>query len=1026
MLTLRIAPKNHDKLSPLVAMPSRSGKRIFSEPGRSLPCEIQGVFTTKFKPSSNGAGLEDRSREAKDALAEYDKSMLALGNRRPKYTEYPHAFKEQLKADEASKTKAERLARKQAEEERNKPVRSEARPSDPAEGAAWDIIGYVHIPPSATRTTALLAGAVQQAGEYIMARRGEMTRAKLEVDQATKDKADAELPGLTATAELKKEVLYRTLEAANKVGDEVVLENLGGHGKLVLSLVNLLITCIKTADFSGKLPKAALTLMANFKMTKKVATQTNFDNIRRRLADKGDAEVKELLETIASRIKKEPDADASPKKPSAASTSTANAKPTSSKPSAESLSTKRARADDTDSRVTKKQAVESSGSTQPVVSKASATTATQSKMAAPKPRAIGGILPGKSRPVSKPASKPAAAKAEATKTEPAKAAGEDKPGAKAEVKKPVAKPEPKPSSSMAGLGGIASLLDSINAPKAQPEPPKEEPKEEPVKEETPEEKEKRLRKQSRRRLRVSWKADDELEQIRYFHKGDEEEEGFDSRMTRDAGDDKREGMALRRRGMVMDEDEDEDEDDGIPYRPWLEPTPVDFSAIPAEYRRKSYQTRGGDVVVDTDEQKAIAEREQTVLMAIYQDMADIPATPKSPSVRAAEPSAEMKIGHLPRDDPRFEEVHRRWKEVQQLGRGVALQYATKRIESKQPSNRASSALDAVDFGTAGSASARAGPDPRNSLSTLSREEQVLALLASEQVKQWRVAEPLAATKRRYDIPDPRVQYAADIVEDLAAKLNGPYPPTEPPAWIKDNPEAVREWWLGYNRDATAKAKKDADDKARAEAEKLAATQNQGGHDAWASYYAQQQAYAPYMAILQQLQGGQAPAPSAAVSQAGQAGTNDQLQAVLAAMGHGQAQGPQAPAPAQANAAPQINPNDNTYQQLMMMSQFAQQPAGDHGGAPAYGSGGGREWERERDRSRDEDRDRDRERERGRDRDRDRDYERDRDERRGGQRKHKGTLPPHRPANRALIGTKPCVFFKQGTCARGDQCTFRHE
>lgn len=962
------------------------------------------------------------------------------------------AFKEQLKTDEALKTKAERLARKLAEEERNKPVcrptldyldltglktnsisnqvRSETRPSDPMEGAAWDIIGYVHIPPSATRTTSLLAGAVQQAGEYIIARRGEMTRAKLEVDQASKDKNQADLPALTAAAELKKEVLYRTLDATNKVGDEAVLENLGGHGKLVLSLVNLLVASIRSGDFSGKLPKAALSLMANFKMTKKVATQTKFDNIRRRLADKGDTEVNELLDTIASRIRKEPDADASPKKPAAApSTSETKTKPTVSKPSTDSLSTKRARVDDTDSRATKKQAVESSGSAQPVASKASAPTATQPKMAPAKvPRPTGGILPGKSRPASKPVSKPVATtKAEPAKAEPARVAGEDKLGAKVDVKKPAAKPEPKPeaarpskpSSSGGGLGGIASLLDSINAPKAKPKPAPEEAKEEPVKEETPEEREKRLRKQSRRRLRVSWKGDDELEEVRFFHKEAEEEEGFDSRMTRDAGDDKREGMALKQRGMIMDEDEDEDEDDGIPYRPWLEPTPLDFSSIPAEYRKKTYQTRGGDIVVETDEQKAIAEREQTVLMAIYTDAADIPPTPKSPSIRAVQTSAEMKIGHLPRDDPRFEEVHRRWKEVQQLGRDAALQYVTKRIESKkQPSSKVNSTT------------AMAGPDPHNSLSAMSREDQVLLLLANDRVKQWRDTKPLAATNRRYDYPDPRVQYAADLVEDLVPKLNGPYPATEPPAWIKDTPEAVREWWHGYNRDATAKAKKDADDKARVEAEQMTATQNQAGQDAWAAYYAhQQQAYAPYMAILQQLQGGQGPVPSAPVAQPGQAGNNDPLQAVLAALGPGQTQGGPAAATL-ANAAPQLNPTDPTYQQLMMLSQLAQQPqqSQDLGGAPTYGSAGNHDWDRERDR----DRDRDWDRERDRDRDRDRDYDAgrgdrgDREDRRGGQRKHKGTLPPHRPVNRALIGTKPCVFYKQGTCARGDQCTFRHE
>lgn len=93
VLTMSIVPRSYDKLTPLVAMPSQSGRCIFPEEERNLPCEIQGKFSANFKPSPNGSGLEDRRRDAKDALAEYDKSMEALGNHRPKYTEYPRMLK---------------------------------------------------------------------------------------------------------------------------------------------------------------------------------------------------------------------------------------------------------------------------------------------------------------------------------------------------------------------------------------------------------------------------------------------------------------------------------------------------------------------------------------------------------------------------------------------------------------------------------------------------------------------------------------------------------------------------------------------------------------------------------------------------------------------------------------------------------------------------------------------------------------------------------------------------------------------
>lgn len=133
-----LAPKSYDKLAPLVALPSRSGKVIVPEFGYNLPCELQGRFTSQYRPSPDKGGLDERRIEAKVLLDEFDRSMKGLGKRRPKYTEYPRkyflehhdddwltavdAFKEQLKSDEASKNKAEKKAKKELEEERNKPV----------------------------------------------------------------------------------------------------------------------------------------------------------------------------------------------------------------------------------------------------------------------------------------------------------------------------------------------------------------------------------------------------------------------------------------------------------------------------------------------------------------------------------------------------------------------------------------------------------------------------------------------------------------------------------------------------------------------------------------------------------------------------------------------------------------------------------------------------------------------------------------------------------------------------------------
>lgn len=91
--------------------------------------------------------------------------------------------------------------------------------------------------------------------------------------------------------------------------------------------------------------------------------------------------------------------------------------------------------------------------------------------------------------------------------------------------------------------------------------------------ETPEEKAKRLRKEERRKLRVSFKPDDSLVQIRTFVHDPEEEIGHDDSMMRDAGDSRGEGQMLK---MHKDLDLMDDEEDGVPaeqiFTHWKMPT----------------------------------------------------------------------------------------------------------------------------------------------------------------------------------------------------------------------------------------------------------------------------------------------------------------------------------------------------------------------------------------------------------------------------------------------------------------------
>ena len=92
--------------------------------------------------------------------------------------------------------------------------------------------------------------------------------------------------------------------------------------------------------------------------------------------------------------------------------------------------------------------------------------------------------------------------------------------------------------------------------------------------ETPDEKLKRLRKEQRRKMRVSFKADDELVEVRTFEHDPEEELGHDDSMVRDVGDSRNEGQMLKMHkdlNLMDEEEEDYEPTEELPAV-WHEPS----------------------------------------------------------------------------------------------------------------------------------------------------------------------------------------------------------------------------------------------------------------------------------------------------------------------------------------------------------------------------------------------------------------------------------------------------------------------
>ena len=445
------------------------------------------------------------------------------------------------------------------------------------------------------------------------------------------------------------------------------------------------------------------------------------------------------------------------------------------------------------------------------------------------------------------------------------------------------------------------------------------------------------------------------------------------------------------------------------------PVHVDFSVIAEDVRSKNYVTRGGNVTFTTDEQKRIAELEQRELMVIYTDPTEIPLSPKSPQPDSSVATSEPRTGYFPPKDAKHPEVESRWRDVRLMGGENAVYAAlhrtnlttsrTTKVDSIYDRGQRDGANQQDAYAPVSATAAPAGAGYYSNVPfAVGRvaEELVLAWLASDRVKIWRDPHPVQGDlSLPHHYNDPAVRLAAALIEPVARSLAGkPYPATSPPEWIMGDEEKVREWWFGYNKELASRQRKADGERARSEA-----ATGQANNMDWSSQYTQQQ-YAPYMALLQQMTGGQQP-PATAASNPQSSIPDNQLQSILAAINQPSQGGAQSQPP---NPASYLNPNDPSYQQLLMLTQMTQgqqqppPPPPPPAGAPSSD----RDWDWAHDQH-----------------DGRNDQQKEFRDSKDGKKK-KATLPPHKPVNKALIGTKSCTFWQQGKCARGDKCTFRHD
>ena len=469
------------------------------------------------------------------------------------------------------------------------------------------------------------------------------------VTEAEEAKKIGELPTLKSRVTSQRDLLQSALKAALDHAHPDVLYHLGQVKPFLYLCYQFLANRFKAKDYDGPLPTAIYEILARCgTLTTELIEETKVSkalvSMKKQANDKNKAFIQQIVEAAAAGSKK----TKANSPPATESTEAKGAKRPAPepavRPAGESPSVKKAKPAEPSSTVTKKEAVVGAA-------KSTAAPASAPLQKRPGEKLTGAPAPVRARvnPVTnKPSSifaslnaaskKPAAT---ATALMATKSTVQPKATAAATKDKKPATATPKPSAF-----SFASTMAALTKPKQPEAAPAKSEKD--IPNETPEQKAKRLRKESRRHLRVTFRPDASLVAIKYFSHDPEEEVGHEENFTRDAGDLGGEGHMFKQH-KELDEDEDED-DEEIEYRPWTEPSPVDFSVVDPEERKRNYMPYGGGEAVPTcPEKEANVRRENDTLMVFYTNSSDIPPSPREPPEQTEDSAATVTMFGTPPD-----------------------------------------------------------------------------------------------------------------------------------------------------------------------------------------------------------------------------------------------------------------------------------------------------------------------------------------------------------------------------------------
>ncbi|CEL07657.1 hypothetical protein ASPCAL10813 [Aspergillus calidoustus] len=496
-----------------------------------------------------------------------------------------------------------------------------ARPNEPEAAIQYDCLQAVWYPRNRRPKVDKLKAAIVAFKDVVKTVRD----AWRESSQALKT---AENKGESnETAELRKQVaLQRRLmdvvvSTTLEKGHPMIVEKLGEHPMAVAALYSFLVDRHQASDIDGTLTVNILKLLARFvTMDEEALTKTNVAKLLPRFVKKGNQVVKTLAQNIldnaaASTKRKQEAAKPGPKESSpnknavvngARKDTTGAKRPLDGEQNGQPA-TKRVVVTSNIKPATKAGSLAANGAAKPE-NKSVTTTANSARpkanIVAPKPTNLFGSLTSASK-------KPGTSNAER-----AAAAAAAKSGTPAEKKEAAARPA-------FSFGDIMADLNKQKDPSPRESSENQTP-------ETEEERAKRLRKEARRKLRVTWKPDESLTEVRLFTHDPDEELGPGDR-SRQGGDVKGEGSVLKLHKNI--DELEEDDEAGVKEEQFAEyyvPSEIDIDNVSPDDRARSYIKRAGILIATSPEAKAQEHREATTLMAIYTSPADVPPSAKEP------------------------------------------------------------------------------------------------------------------------------------------------------------------------------------------------------------------------------------------------------------------------------------------------------------------------------------------------------------------------------------------------------------